>query len=143
MDGVQRCQHKIKQRRCMQHVNKHALGGIPQTRHAGPFHLPLTAICYCCCSTRAAAKCKMTRTQLSSLTIDALTFASPPGPHPAEPAPCPQKLTQGPRMLRCARLPYSLAASCFREGRLVQQQQGPVSIRQQMRTRWFPRAGRT
>jgi hypothetical protein len=26
---AQRCQHKIKQRRCMQHANKHALEQVP------------------------------------------------------------------------------------------------------------------
>ena len=121
------------------HANKHALGGIPQARYAGPFDAALTRFCSCCCSTRVATKCEMTRTQLSSLTIDALAFALPPSPHPVQSAPSSQEIPQG-----CCnvRLHSSSAGSCFREVRLGHQQQGPFAIGQQVRARWLPETDR-
>ena len=69
----------------------------------------------------------------------ALTLLLSLSPHLIQPAPCPQEITQG----SCdVRMPYSSAASCFRGDGLVHQQQGSVSIGQQVRARCLPRAGR-
>ena len=82
---------------------------------------------------------EMQRKQVGSLTLGALTLSLVLSLHAATPAP------RRKRILHFHWHPPSpsfSAASCFRGRGLVHQQQGSVSIEQQVRARWLPKTDR-
>ena len=118
---AQRCQHKIKQRRSMQHANKHALGQVPWSRSVRVLLMQLGAHSAAAAAAATQERLRKCGGRQGGDSHVALSHSrSLSASHAATPAPCPQEIPQG-----CCdvRLPSSSAASCFREDGLVHQQQ--------------------
>ena len=137
---AQRCQHKIKQRRCMQHANKHALGQVPGYWSAGRLllmlMLMLMLMLLLCCHNKTRSGSIKSRARGGERGGE--RGGDAPEPQPSHRAPRPQEI----RHFRQRKgVELSIPASCFRGGGLVHKELSAHSTIRQAGARWLPLLG--